>query len=153
MLINNDCPVANFLFLQIRYTPEEDCRIKAESEMQVQKLCGNKPPHTENWLMSVPSQAAGTNTSQHYEQKITLAVNLSPFSQLPLEIRVYFQAQFHACLSDGYKEDFSHNAEFETFSKQSFATHNVLHRSCICLTYLPSLTGRLKFSPQRNCKK
>lgn len=103
--------------------------------------------------MSVPSQAAGTRASQHYEQKI--AVNLSPFSQLPLEITIYIQAQFHACLSDGYKEDFSHNAEFETFSKQSFATRNVLHRSCICLTYLylSSLTGRLKFSPQRNCKK
>lgn len=51
--------------------------------------------------MPVPSQAAGTNTSQNYEQKI--AVNLSPFSQLPLEITIYFQAQFHACLSDGYK--------------------------------------------------
>lgn len=55
--------------------------------------------------------------SLDYEQKITLAVNLSPFSQLTLEIRIYFQAQFHACLSDGYKEDFSHNVEFETFSK------------------------------------
>lgn len=87
--------------LELRCSPGEySAELKLSQRHMYKKLCGNNPPHAVNWLVFVAASQALEQTLAGIDElellkEITSAVNLSPFSYLPLEIRICLRAQFH----------------------------------------------------------